>query len=289
LDDGHIASSAARFLQYKIEIQSGSNEPKVEPAIDGVTWFYQTRNQPPSFNRIVIHSPNIELIRMIRSEGSLPTINPTQSSSSASSNSQRPAGEQTGDSNASRPPSLQQNRRLGYRSATWQASDPNGDELLYSVYYRMAGSTEWKLLKEDLTDPFVAWDAAAWKDGEYYLKIVASDLPKNLEGDERTDEIISNVFTVDQIPPTIQFDLKTMKDGFISIKISDSVSIVDEAQYSVDGAKWKALLPVSGLYDSRSNEFHIPVESFSEGEHYINLRASDSADNISSVTINFKK
>jgi hypothetical protein len=119
--------------------------------------------------------------------------------------------------------------------------------------------------------------------------VVASDRLKNAEGDDREDEIISSTFTVDNTAPKIVSDTKTINQGFITVKISDPTSIIDEAQYSVDGGNWIPLLPINGLYDSKSNRFQISIEKLSQGEHYINLRASDSADNIANVTIEFKK
>lgn len=287
-DDQKIKSSIARFIQYKIEFQSNGSSTANEPALDSVTLFYQTKNLSPTISRVTIHAPHNELIRISKDSSSSSTASPSTQNPS-SSGAKTANADSGGDSGGIRNPNIQQNKKLGWRAATWQTSDPNNDDLSFQVYYRMAGAAEWKLLKDDIRDTLISWDASTWRDGVYYLKVVASDAIKNLEGEERSDEIISGAFTVDHEAPKIQYESASAKSNTLKLKITDTTSVVDEAQYCIDGERWKPLLPVSGIYDSTSNDFEISLSDLSSGEHYINIRASDSSDNISSVTIQFKR
>ncbi len=291
--ENHIKSPSARFIQYKAVLEASARLEINEPVIDSVNLYYQTRNQSPKITRISLSQPNVELVKMPRSEFAMPIM------SSSSSYAAQTRGAKTGgvepfeDPFASllRMPMLQQVKKPGWRSVSWQAADPNNDELRYDVSYRTAGSKNWKLLKQQLTDQFFAWDAATWPDGEYYIRVSATDLPSNQSGDARVDEMDGDVFTVDNTAPTIESDVsdKTIKKGALPIKISDTTSIVDEAEFSLDGADWRPLLPVNGLYDSKANTFMISIDQLKPGEHYVVIRASDSANNVASQTLRFRK
>ena len=65
----------------------------------------------------------------------------------------------------------------GYVGARWLASDPNGDSLIYTVEIRGASETEWKPLKDRVAEKYISWDSTAFPDGEYRLRITASDAP----------------------------------------------------------------------------------------------------------------
>ena len=57
--------------------------------------------------------------------------------------------------------------------------DPNGDTLVYTVEIRGANETEWKPLKDKVTEKYLSWDSTAFPDGEYRLRVTASDAPSN--------------------------------------------------------------------------------------------------------------
>ncbi len=290
---GRIQSAVAHCLQYKLLLESGAKEGAAPPSVDSVTVFYQPRNQSPGITRVSVLPSNIELVKMPKLEGPLPPLNPLMGGAPAGRNSKSPGGDAMAAAMlaAMKGPILQQSKRLGWRSVIWQASDPDNDMLVFDVSYRAAGSEAWRELKKDVRENFLAWDAATWPDGDYYVRVVASDLPDNRQEDARTGEMTSDVFTVDNTAPEIQVDVsaETLAKGNVAFTISDTTSVVDQAEYSLDGAEWRPLLPVGGLYDSKSNRFLIPIQHLKTGEHYVVVRASDAADNISSRTVKFKK
>ena len=67
----------------------------------------------------------------------------------------------------------------GYLGARWLASDPNGDSMIYTVEIRGVNETEWKPLRAKLTDKYISWDTTAFPDGDYRLRVTASDAPSN--------------------------------------------------------------------------------------------------------------
>ncbi len=289
---GRVQSPVAGHLQYRLEIEAEGGAGATV-AVDSITLFYQPKNQSPSITRINVFPSNIELVRMPKMEGPLPPLNvaPSGTANGHSPKMTGAEGMMAAMMAVAKMPTFQQVRRLGWRSAIWQASDPDNDTLSFDVSYRAAGAERWKVLKEGVKDNFLDWAAATWPDGAYYLRVMASDLPDNREDEARTGEWTSDVFTVDNTAPEIQADLsaEALAKGSLALTISDSTSVVDQAEYSLDGADWRPLLPVGGIYDAKSNRFLIPIQRLKAGEHYVVVRASDAADNVASRTIHFTK
>lgn len=62
----------------------------------------------------------------------------------------------------------------GILTIIWTASDPNEDNLTFSIYYW--NSTEWILIETDLTNTSYNWDTTTVVDGEFYkISVHASD------------------------------------------------------------------------------------------------------------------
>ena len=62
---------------------------------------------------------------------------------------------------------------------TWQAEDPDGDRLVYNVYFRGEDETQWKLLRSNTHDNSITFDADVLADGKYFFRVVASDREAN--------------------------------------------------------------------------------------------------------------
>ena len=84
----------------------------------------------------------------------------------------------------------------GVQSFTWKASDDNQDSLEYSLYFKGAGESDWKLLEKNLTDTFYTLNAASLPDGTYRLKVMASDAPSNPRGKFLIGELVSDPFVL---------------------------------------------------------------------------------------------
>ena len=67
----------------------------------------------------------------------------------------------------------------GYQSVLWSAHDDNDDDLTFAIYYRGESESNWRLLKDKITQHYYSWDTTSMPDGAYYLKVVASDSPSN--------------------------------------------------------------------------------------------------------------
>ena len=99
------------------------------------------------------------------------------------------------------------------------AHDDNGDDLMFAVWYRGVGETNWRLLKDKISDRFYSFDSSLLPDGSYELKVVASDAPVHTDADTLTGEKLSDVFVVDTTPPVPGVLTAVMEGGKIHARL----------------------------------------------------------------------
>jgi hypothetical protein len=278
-----IEAPAARFLQWKAVIHDGR-------AGDGLDWVnvsYQPKNVAPVIDGIAIQDPGVRAQAQQLISGAPTSValhmppGPTPSGVVIS----------TTPAKFEQPP--QGTLQKGYQSVLWSAHDDNDDELRYAVYFRGENSSEWLLLKDKLDQKFYSWDATSMPDGAYYLKIVASDAPSNPPALALETERESERFEIDNTPPAISkievipasmnADLSHDVSRDFQFTAIDSTSSIERAQYSVDGADWILLSPITGINDSKTETYRFTVHGLSPGEHTIAVRASDRFDNVGSA------
>jgi hypothetical protein len=163
----------------------------------------------------------------------------------------------------------------------WLASDPNGDALEFRVEIKGSGETAWKLLRERVRERYLTFDTTAFPDGEYAIRIIASDAPDNPVGSALSAEMVSPPFLVDNTAPRIE-DLSAQPAGGrvqIRFRAVDDSSWVTRAEYSVNGVDWLVVEPVSKLSDSKGLAYDFLLDRPQPGELTIAVRATDEFDN----------
>jgi hypothetical protein len=164
----------------------------------------------------------------------------------------------------------------------WSATDPNEDELSYSVYVRKQGWTEWMLLEGDLDKTEFDWDTTTTPAGVYQVKIVASDRRDNSEQETLTAEKISVPFLVCNVPPTVTVKV-TGFDGdraVIEATATSPLVRIIEGSFAVNGKKWTSVFPSDGLFDSPKETFAFKTESLKPGTHVIVMKVKDASGNV---------
>ena len=83
---------------------------------------------------------------------------------------------------------------------------------------------------------------------------------------------------VDQTPPSVTA-LAASAGGEPRFRVSDAVSAIRAAEYSVDAGDWKPVLSEDGLLDARDETFTLRLGDLEPGEHLVVLRVRDAAGN----------
>lgn len=180
------------------------------------------------------------------------------------------------------------NKKEGRKiTVSWEATDPNDDALLYSLYFRGEGEKKWKELKKEIKETFYSWDSLTFPDGIYFIKLRVSDSPDNPFAYALTDEEISPPFLVDNTRPTVENLRATLSDKVATVrgKAVDNLSYVKRIEYSLNAGDWLAIHPLDEIFDSPSESFEFTLSELAPGEHTIVLKVTDEADNIGSAKI----
>ncbi|MFN0151535.1 MAG: hypothetical protein ACKVU1_12600 [bacterium] len=170
----------------------------------------------------------------------------------------------------------------GIRSMHWDALDPNGDGLVFDIYYRALDEKRWKLLKKDHDKTYFAFESEALSDGEYEARVVASDRPDNAESEADSAEAVSEPFFVDNTAPEIaSISGSRGGDGRLAIRAAarDARSFLKRAEYVVDAESWRPIAAEDGIFDSRAESFNFTTDKLDEGEHTVVIKVFDSAGN----------
>jgi hypothetical protein len=181
---------------------------------------------------------------------------------------------------------LKEPKRLTFK---WKATDPNEDELTYSVFVRKEGWSDWVLLDDGLTKPDYDWDTTTTPSGVYRVKVVASDRPDNPESEALTAERVSGPVAVAHEPPTVTAKVVSVDSGkvVIAAEATDPMVRLTAASFSLNGRKWESLFPEDGLFDSKKETFRFTTESLKPGTHVVMLRVRDAAGNVGTGDVVF--
>lgn len=252
-------SLPARYLQIQLRLQESA-------AVDRVEAIYLPKNAPPHVSRVEVLAPGVGYLALVTPP---PPAQPRMADQILAS-----AGKPDADPFSGSMVRFQPTAQRGLRTVAWKASDPNGDELVYTIYQRSDNSSQWHVLAKDYKDTVLSWDTGGWPDGNYYIKIVASDSPSNGPDDALSDELISRMFTIDNTPP--QITILSSSGGKARFRVTDNASILSSVEISKDGKEYRPVQPIDGILDSLTEEFEVPL---GPGE-VLFIRAEDSFSNV---------
>jgi hypothetical protein len=272
---GRVTAPAARFIQWKATLTAdGAGH---SPELESVDLAYLPKNIEPRLDEIEITPANYRfpapVLNLPTSTGPAQSLTLPALGSRATSSA--PSAPQE---NTTSTPAMSFSK--GYLGARWLASDPNGDPMIYKVEIRGVNESEWKLLKEKLTEKYISWDTTAFPDGEYRLRVTASDSPGNPPAEALSARLESAPFTIDNTPPKITSLAATRNGGRLQVKwhAADALNNLDKAEYSLDGGDWTVAAPVTKLSDSPELDYELNLDAAS-GEHTIAVRVVDDNHN----------
>jgi sugar lactone lactonase YvrE len=269
-DGGRIASPPARFLQWRARL--AATGAGASPELRWVEAAYMTKNVAPVVQQIEVTPANYRF----PPQASLPATTPPSLTLPPLGRPARPSTPAlSGEGGATMP------YAKGCIGARWTAADENGDSMIFTVQIRGEKESEWKPLEEKLTERRASWDSTAFPDGEYRLRVTASDERSQPEGQALQGELIGDLFTIDNTPPVIS-GLAAAADGGqlrVAWKAADALSVIEKAEMSVNGGEWRLVESTTRLSDSRALEYSVSIAKPAGSEQTIAVRVADENDN----------
>jgi len=272
---GKIASPRARFVQVRAQLSRQS-----DPRLQSVSVYYRMQNQKPEIASVEVgekpKTPSEKPKTPSASESKTESVSTgSDLESSIASALQQQSGE-------SKPEELPPKLASPVKRISWQASDKDGDKLVYRLYFQAEGDTVWVPVSLDkpLDRTEYSWNTESIPDGWYRIKVVASDEESNPAGESLTDEKVSDRFKVDNTRPDVQQLAYDAAKGTLTGVAKDKLSLIRFLEYSVDGGEWKPFAPKDGVFDDRVEAFELKLPALTAGEHYIAVRATDEEGNV---------
>lgn len=256
---GLVSSPNARYIQWHAELVGR------DFALDSVTIAYLPQNTPP-----IVRNINV-------------TAQPAAAKASSSNAAYSVTVTETGDTSspAGTPSQTLGRAPNGQIQIAWQADDPDGDRLIYNLYFRGEGEREWKLLKANMSENTFLLDGDVFADGRYVFKVTASDSPSNPANLAREAELESAPVLIDNTPPVVTASAPRRNGAAVDIDVNaqDGASALRRCEYSIDAGPWQPVEAADGVTDSQRERFNIHVANLAAGEHLIVIRVYDTAGN----------
>ena len=172
--------------------------------------------------------------------------------------------------------------KTGVFKVSYQAKDDNGDKLIYQIDFRKIGRANWIKLEEQVEADSYEWDGKTVEDGRYEIRVTANDERSNTTTTKLMGSRISEPVIVDNTGPVIEGH-SVSKDGMtvtLKLRISDELSAIGEAHYTVDSnADWVGAMPDDLVYDTTGESFTVVIEDLKAGEHVVAVRVADAVGN----------
>ena len=162
----------------------------------------------------------------------------------------------------------------------WKVENPDEDELVFRLAYRLESETNWKPLggPDPLTAKEWDWNTESIPDGKYLVRVVASDERANPRDEALDFELVSSPWLIDNRRPEVSLKVAGLA---VSGSARDSFTPIAEMAYAIDGGEFVPLGARDRLLDDLTEEFAFKLpEGLATGAHSVTVRAIDAADNV---------
>jgi hypothetical protein len=267
-----IASPNARYIEWKMDMAGGVPAGSGStPSLTSVTLAYLPQNSPP-----VVKSINVVTQSVAAPQSAKPNSSVGAAYSVTVSDSGDVSTMSTGTPTQTLPRAASQQITI-----TWQAEDPDGDRLIFSVYFRGEEESQWKLLKANTHDNSITFDGDVLADGKYFFRVMASDREANPPPSAREATLVSAPVMIDNTPPILTLGdvRRSGSTAHIEFEAVDAASALRRCEYSLDAGGWVPVEAADGVIDSLREKFVLDITGLAAGEHLIVIRAADSANN----------
>ncbi|MBI2569194.1 MAG: PQQ-binding-like beta-propeller repeat protein [Candidatus Schekmanbacteria bacterium] len=266
-EGGVIQSPPARLMQYEASFTADAKG--VGPTLWRVEVAYVPLNMPPEIRSVEVLAPDLILEQL---PAQPMTVRPNRTGAVPQTNVMMPQSREV--------------PMAGMRAARWDAADPNGDVLRYTVELRAESEDAWRTLATDVERTFLSWDTATIGDGKYTLRVTANDADSNSAARMKSTSKLSAPFVIDLSPPRLTTPAVTLdgREAAVRFRAEDGTSFISRAGYTVDGGPWVSLEPRDGVFDQLDEELAFAVK-LAPGKHTLALSAIDRAENVATTRL----
>jgi hypothetical protein len=284
-----IASPPARYIQYRASFSSTDPAVRTDamPRLTAVSIYYQTRNQPPI---VTVTSPSEGDFLNGTSTLHWSAIDPDHDTLSydlyysADGVKYKPL---PNNQTTSSPATADQRSQL-------KAELDKHPEIPQAVRDQMLAQANGPAPSGASADTHVTTNSFNWNtktvpDGQYQIKVVASDYQSN-PADPRTGEGNSQPFIIVNTPPVLALTASATiinSDKTISLKgvVTSKLAFVKAVQYQIDKVKdLYSAVADQGMFDTTNAPFTIHTLPQTSGPHTITVTATDEAGNSTSIS-----
>lgn len=263
-----IQSPPARFVQWRAEWPAGN-----QAEINTVSVPYLSQNSPPAIHSITVTS--------VTGTNAAKAAANASTSTAAYSVTVTDTGEPPTTTTSTTSTQTVSRLQTTQTQISWQADDPDGDKLVYTVYFRAEDEQEWQLIRSRMFENTLLLDPDVFADGRYFFKVMASDSPSNAYEYALETEMVSTPVLIDNTPPLVTLGTPA-RNGMtveMDVEAADKTSPLRLCEYSLDAGLWQPVESVDGVTDSPHERFHLKLENVRPGEHLLVVRVYDSANN----------
>jgi hypothetical protein len=274
-----IPSPNSRYIEWKAEMTGTGG---ATPLLNSVTLAYLPQNSPPVIRSINVITQSVPSAQAARTAATAP--------SAAYSVTVTDSGDAAPSTSTGTPTQTLSRASTQQITLTWLAEDPDGDRLVYAVYFRGEDETQWKLLKSASHDNTLTFDADVLADGKYYFRVTASDRESNPPSSARDAQLVSAPVMIDNTPPSIALGATRYSAGTARIEwqATDAASPLRRCEYSLDAQAWVPVEAADGVIDSQREKFVLDLTGLPPGEHLVVIRVADSASNTGTAKVVLK-
>ncbi|MBW8879182.1 MAG: hypothetical protein JF614_29930 [Acidobacteria bacterium] len=269
-----------RYVQWRAELRAGDGG---SPRLYEAELSYRQENLRPKIASFVALEPGQVLVPA-NFNPSNQVFEPSHPARNGIFTTLTPGGEEEGGGR------VKALWKLGFQTLRWNTSDPNGDDLVYDLSFRLGeagdradrADAEWHKMVDDYEEDHYSFDALSLPDGTYRFRLRASDRKSNDPASALVAERVSEPVVIDHTPPAL-VKVEKDKDGALRATVSDAASPLREAVYSVNTAEWKPVQVADGLLDGRTETLLIPPVKPGD---LVMLRVTDAANNVITFNLN---
>ena len=275
--DRAVPAPAGRFLQWRVEFPAGE---------DGRTWRVSEvsvsawrDNLPPAITRLREEQVHEVLVGGLMPRGD--NVTQTLDSGLRVEYSRTSGREQRADPDRA--------AAVGaVRNFSWQGQDPDGDTLAWDLEYRRQGEEAWRAVLAGSRESLGAWDTSGLPDGDYEVRLTASDAPDNPAGQARTASRVLAPVRVDNTAPAVGgLSLERTARGVrVRFAAEDGQGVLASAAVVLPDGTRERLDPVDRICDSAREEFDRVLawprdgEAAADGPWPVRVEVRDLAGNL---------